>query len=68
MKIKALVILGIIIVSLLPAFYISNLLERFIQPRKSFGRLMGYLISVLAFVFVYTFMIVFFIMKLFPAS
>jgi hypothetical protein len=66
MKLKTLAILFMILASLIPIYYINQLLQRIIQPRKSFLGLMLYMLTGLALVFVYTFLLVFIIEKLFP--
>jgi hypothetical protein len=68
MKWKALVIILIIIVSLFPVYLFNKFLQKKIRPRESFGRLFLYLLSGFALVFVYTFLVVFIIKKLFPAA
>jgi hypothetical protein len=68
MKLKALVILLIIIVSLFPVYLFNKFLQKIIRPKASLGRLFLYLFSGFTMVFVYTFLIVYIIKKLFPAA
>jgi uncharacterized membrane protein YidH (DUF202 family) len=69
LKIQKLAILFILIGSLIPVYAIIKYLQNIIQPRQSFGRLLLYVCSALAVVFIFTFGVVFLIGKLFrPAS
>lgn len=61
--------LGIILfllLSLLPAYSLNQWLQKKIQPRKSFGRFLLYIFTAFVLVFVYTFVVVWCIGKLFP--
>ena len=66
MKLKALAILLIIIVSLIPVYFFNKNLQKIIKPRESLGRLFLYLLLGFVLIFVYTFLVVFIIKKLFP--
>ena len=66
MRYKAIVILLIILVSLLPAYLLNKYLQKILNPRKSLGRLILYLLSGLLLVFVYTLLLVFLIKWIFP--
>ena len=66
MKIRSLLILLIILLSMLPAYYFNRYLQRVLQPRRSFGRFVLYLLSGLAMAFGYTFIVVWIISRLFP--
>jgi len=66
MKWKALAILLIIIVSLIPVYFFNKNLQKIIKPRESLGRLFLYMLFGFSLVFVYTFLVVFIIKKLFP--
>jgi hypothetical protein len=68
MKLKGIAVLLIIILSLLPAYYINLQLLKFIEPRKAPVRFLSYMLSMLAFIFVYTFLIVWLIGRLFPVK
>ncbi|HEY4149654.1 MAG TPA: hypothetical protein VGM41_12030 [Chitinophagaceae bacterium] len=65
-KLRDVLISLIILVSLLPAWYFNRYLQRIIQPRRSFGRFLLYLLSGFAMAFGYTFIIVWIISRLFP--
>lgn len=58
----------VIALSLIPAWYINRWLQKIIQPRRSFLQLMLYFIVCLALVFIYTFLVVTLIFKLFPVA
>jgi hypothetical protein len=68
MKLKGIAVLLIIILSLLPAYYINLQLLKFIEPRKAPVRFLSYMLSVFAFIFIYTFLIVWLIGRLFPVK
>jgi len=68
MKLQRLLILVIILVSLIPAHYVNQWLQKQIQPRRSIGQLFLYIISCFAFVFIYTFLLVWIITQVFPQA
>ena len=69
LKIQKLAILFIILVSLIPVYAVIKYLQKIIRPRQSFGRLLLYICSAMAVIFIFTFGVVFIIRKLFkPAS
>lgn len=68
MKWKAIVILVIIFVSLIPAYSLNKYLQRTIKPRESLGRLFFYLFSGMMLVFVYTLLLVLLIKFIFPTA
>jgi hypothetical protein len=68
MKLKALAILAIIIVSLIPVYLLYGYMQKMIRPKDSMGRLFLYLLAGFFLVFVYTFLVVFIIKKLFPGA
>ena len=61
-------VLLVIMLSLVPAFYLNRWLQKIIQPRKSFLRLLLYILTAFVLVFLYTFVIVWCIAKLFPIA
>lgn len=65
---KALLIMLIIIVSLFPVYMLNKFLQQKTRPRESLGQLFLYLLSGFALVFIYTFLLVFVIKKLFPSA
>ncbi len=68
MKLKALVILFIILVSLIPVYLTNKYLQKIIGPKRSMGRLFLYLVAGFTVVFIYTFLVVLILKKLFPDS
>jgi len=66
MKLKALVILAIIICSLLPVYLLYKYMQKIIRPRESMARLFLYISAGFVLVFVYTFLLVLVIKKVFP--
>jgi len=68
LNLKAFVILIIIIVSLFPVYMFNKFMQKKIRPRESMSRLFLYLLSGFALVFIYTFLLVFVIKKLFPGA
>ncbi|MDX2045399.1 MAG: hypothetical protein SFU87_01350 [Chitinophagaceae bacterium] len=63
---KSLLILLLILISALPVYIINKWLQHIISPRKSPARFLAYMVTALALVFVYTFLLVVSIKKLFP--
>lgn len=68
MNFKGIAVLLIIMLSLLPAYYLNKKLLKFIEPRKAPLRFLAYMLSMLAFIFGYTFLIVWLIGQIFPVE
>jgi hypothetical protein len=66
MKLHSLMILLIIIGSLLPAFLINKILKKKLRPQGSVIRFLVYMVSSLALVFIYVFLVVSIVAHLFP--
>lgn len=66
MKWKAIVILLMILVSLIPVYSLNKHLQKILRPRESLARLFSYLISGMLLVFLYTLFLVFLIKWIFP--
>jgi len=66
MKLKAITILLIIVLSLVPVYLLNKYMQKNIRPRESLSRLFLYMLSGFLLVFAYTFLVVFIIKKLFP--
>jgi hypothetical protein len=66
MKVKSILILLIIIISLIPAWSLNQYLQKIIEPRMSLSRLFLYLLSAMVLVFLYTTLLVLFIKWIFP--
>lgn len=56
----------IILLSLIPAWYINAWLQKVIKPRQSFGQFLLYMVASLVLVFAYTFLVVTIISWVFP--
>jgi hypothetical protein len=68
MKLKALTILLLIVISLIPVYALYKNLQKMIRPRESGSRFLLYLLAVCILIFVYTFLLVFIIRLLFPGA
>jgi len=55
-----------ILISLVPVFYINKWFQSLIVPRKSFARLILYFLVIIELIFIYTYLLVIVIAKLFP--
>lgn len=65
---EKILILFFILVSLVPVFFINKWLQNLVLPRKSLARLLLYFLVVLELIFIYTYLLVQLIAKLFPLS
>jgi len=68
MKFRSLVIWVILILSLVPIYFIHRMLQRKIRPKKSLLRLFIYLMTAFGLIFFYTFFLVWLVTHLFPIS
>ncbi|MBI3138251.1 MAG: hypothetical protein HYZ15_06680 [Sphingobacteriales bacterium] len=68
MKLKAFIILGLILVSLLPVSGLYKLLQNALRPRDSLQRFLFFLLVMLGVIFAYTFLLVLFIKMIFPGA
>ena len=68
MKWKAIVILLIILISLIPLYSINKYLQKFLRPRESLARLFSYLLSGMLLVFLYTMLLVLLIKWVLPSA
>jgi len=68
MKLKAIAILLIIILSLIPINWLYKYLEQKMKPRESSRNFFSWMMTILVIIFVYTFFVVFVIKILFPAA
>jgi phosphatidylglycerophosphate synthase len=66
MKVKAVVIMVAIILSLLPVYLANKYLQKIINPGDSLKKFLLYLAVVFALIFLYTFLLVFIIRLIFP--
>jgi hypothetical protein len=62
------IILSLMLVILLPVYFINKWMQKMIRPGESGTRLISYIMMVLLLIFVYTFLLVFIIKWLFPAA
>jgi hypothetical protein len=68
MKWEALIITGIIVVSLFPVYIFYKYLEKKLRPRESGRRFIIWLLAELILVFTFTFLVVFVIKLIFPKA
>ena len=68
MKLKAIAIFLIIILSFIPIYMLYKKLVLKMRPKESFGHFFIWMITILSLVFVFTFCIVFVIKILFPTA
>jgi len=68
MRWKAVLILFIILLALIPAYLLNQWLQKKIRPRESIGRLFLYLFSGMLTVFVFVLVLVFLIRVIFPGA
>lgn len=66
MKIQSVVVIFIIVVFLFGGFFLSKYFQKIIRPRKSFKRLLVYLLCCLVLIFALSFIMVLIITRLFP--
>lgn len=67
-RLRAILIVLLITASLLPFYLLYQYLVKWIQPKQSLSRFIAWLILVLAMIFIYTFIVVFIIRRLFPSA
>jgi len=68
MRLKAIIILFIILVSLIPAYSFNNYLQKIIRPGESLIRLLLYMLTGMLMVFLFTLLIVLLIKLIFPGA
>jgi hypothetical protein len=68
MKLRGLIILLIIVLSLVPLYGLYKYSERVTRPKKSLQRFVLWLLLVMMLVLTYTFLVVFLIKMLFPGT
>jgi hypothetical protein len=66
MKMKSLIIMGMILLSLLPLYLLYKFLQVKTQPRQSLSRFFLYMVALFFIIFVYTFLLVYLIKTIFP--
>ncbi len=65
---KPVIIFSIIIAALAAAYFVTKWLQTVINPRQSLQKLLLYLLSVLAVIFIVSFIMVFIIGRIYPAE
>jgi len=68
LKLKAILILALILVSLLPMYALYNYLQKKMKPRESAGGFLSWLLVNFILIFAYTFLLVFAIKWVFPGA
>ena len=63
---KTMIVLSLIVVFMVIGYVFNKWFQRIIKPRDSFGRLFFYFFSVLALVFVLSFLMVLLVGRLYP--
>lgn len=66
LKLKALTILFIVLMSLFPVYLLYNYLQKILRPKESMRRFFFWMIASFALIFAYTFLLVFLISLTFP--
>ena len=66
MKVRALLILLVMILLIVPMYYINRWLQRVMQPRENAGRFFLFLFTNFILIIVYTVFVVGLIVKIFP--
>jgi hypothetical protein len=66
LQMKSIIVLSIIVAFIIIAFFLSKWLQKIINPRAGFGRLLFYFFSVMVLVFILSFFMVFIIINLYP--
>jgi hypothetical protein len=65
-RLQKLLIIILLLASLFPAWYLNTWLQKVIDPRRSFLRLLLYFVSCFALILFYYILVVFIISRLFP--
>jgi hypothetical protein len=65
---KSVIVLSLIVVFMLFAYFLNKWLRGIIHPKRSFGRLILYFILALLAIFTLSFLMVFIITKLYPGE
>jgi hypothetical protein len=65
-KLKAILVLFVIILSLIPIYLFYKYLRKKMKPEESFGRFFLFIVAALASIFIYTSLIVLLIGLVFP--
>jgi hypothetical protein len=66
MKVRAILILLVLVAAVVPYYYLNGWLQRVIRPRENAGKLFLFLIANFLLIVVYTGLVIGLIVKLFP--
>ncbi|HEV3410842.1 MAG TPA: hypothetical protein VG101_00130 [Puia sp.] len=66
MKLRALLILLVLVVAMLPVYYMNRWMRWVMRPRESAGRLFLFLLANFVLIIVYTMLLVGMIVRIFP--
>jgi hypothetical protein len=66
MKVRALLILLVLVMATVPVYYLTTWLRRVMKPRESAGRLFLFILATFVMIIVYTMLLVGMIVRVFP--
>jgi hypothetical protein len=66
MKVRALLILLMLVVAMVPVYFFNRWLQRVMRPRENVGRLFLFMLANFVMVVVYTMLVVGMIVRIFP--
>jgi len=66
MKLRSLLILLVLVVSMAPVYFFNRWLQRVVRPRENVGRLFIFMLANFVIVLVYTMVVVGMIVRIFP--
>ena len=66
MRLRALLILLILVLALIPVYYLNRWLQRVVQPRASAGRFFLFLFVNFLLIIVYTVLVIGIVVRIFP--
>lgn len=66
MKLRSLLILLVVALALIPAFYLNRWLQKVLRPRESAGRFFLFLMANFLMIIVYSVLVVGIVVRLFP--
>jgi len=63
---RQIIVITIIIIFLLLAYFLNGYIQKLLNPRKSFGRLMSYFLTTIVMIVGLSYLMIFIIAQLFP--
>jgi hypothetical protein len=66
MKLRALLILLVLVVAIVPVYYLNRLMKLVMKPRESVGRLFLFILANFVLIVVYTVLVVGLVIRIFP--